>query len=288
MSSIEDGISCESLANEVRMLRASHEGSFLLVEGSGDKKFLSSILDFSSCEVVVCLGREKLLGVVSELGSEGFQGVLGFADRDFSNITGYPDYEGEVVYTDENDLEMMLLCSGALDKVLWEYGKSDIARSIAREGKDIRNMIYESARVVGTLRLLSQERSWSLRFDGMKYKFVDSRSYRLDLMKTVRQVMARTPRSIGLTPDAIEFLVVERMSRENSAKELCCGHDCVRVLGRALKKLLGNTNKFDNEQGARELEEALRMAYESEQFRSTGAYCHIRRWEEVSGFKILR
>ena len=235
------------MANEVRMLRATHNGSFLLVEGSADKRFLSGFVDLSSCEVVICSGRENLLGAVSELGNEGFQGALGFADRDFSDITGYPGHQGVVVYTDENDLEMMLLCSGALDKILMEYGKSCIARTLAKAGNNIRNMIFKSARVIGTLRILSHEKSWSLRFDNMKYNFVDTGSCLLDVKKTVNHVMRRTGRSIGLSADAVESLVLERMSRNSSAKESCCGHDCVRVLGRALKKQIGSTRKFDNE-----------------------------------------
>lgn len=287
MESIKDGIGRNSLANEVRLLRASHNGSFLLVEGAGDKKFLSKFLKISSCEIVVCLGRERLIGAVSELEREGFIGALGFADRDFSEIIGYPIYEGEVVFTDENDLEIMLLCSPALDRVLVEYGKPDVARNIASEGANVRNMIFDSARVVGALRVLSQERSWSLNFDEMKYYFV-SRSCLLDVRKTIRHVISRSVRSSGLSSEAVESLVVERISNSGSARELCCGHDCVRVLGRALKNQIGNTSDFDGPKGSKRLERLLRVAYDENQFKSTNAYDHVKKWEKLSGYDVLQ
>ena len=288
MQSIRDGISPDSLANLVRLLRKNHKGSFLLVEGSGDKKFFTPFLDSSNCMVVVCSGRPNLLGAVSQLFRRGVCGVLGFADRDFSNVTEYPYYEGEVVFTDENDLEMMLLCSGALEKILSEYGRSDGSQSIADMGIAMRYTIFHSARVLGMLRLLSIEHSWCLRFEGMKYKYENTKSCSLDLRETIRYVVARTNESIGLSNDEVAKLVLERLSSNLTAREICCGHDSVRILGRALKAQPGAANKFDSDTGAIELEEALRLAYESIQFKSTECYSQIRRWEQRSGFKILQ
>ena len=288
MSSIKDDIDGLSLANEVRLSRQKHKGSFLLVEGSSDKKIFLDFCDRQACWIFPCGGKGKLLNVLRELDKSGFHGALGFADRDFAQFIGFPNFKGTVVFTDEIDIEMMILCSKALDKVLREFGNQDKIDSMTSSQHNNKlELIFDSASIIGYLRLLSQKNKWSLSFEGMTYKFTSNNSFILGEKSTVRHVLGRSKGTVNMTENDIVNSLRNRASEVQSYKNLCCGHDCIRILGRAIKYNFGNNPAFINEKGAKVLEGIFRIAYEFKFFRQTKAYEEMRNWEETSGFKIF-
>ena len=290
MASIKDGIYGSALANKIRLERAVHKGSFLLVEGNSDANLFERFRDPQTCSITICMGKENLLDAVTELKDSGFCGVLGFADQDFAKFLGFPTFNGEIVFTDENDMEIMILCSEALDKVLQEFGSEDkILKTEETEGMSVKDLIFKSASIIGTLRLLSQREKWFLQFEKMKYKFVANNSYLLNELPTVKHILGRSEFKVSMTEDEIlKFIRCNCIRQDIPKKNLCCGHDCVRILGKALKSTLGNSKGFNNDDGAATLEKILRLAYEFEHFKKTNAYNGIRNWEKISGFKILQ
>lgn len=288
MNSIANSIDGVSIANQIRLERAHHAGSFLLVEGSGDAKVFRGFCDQEECSIVVCLGKDKLVEEIGELEASRFAGALGFMDRDFGEFIGYPNVIGDVVYSDENDMEMAILCSTALDKILREFGNGDaISRSVCVSGKSIRETIFSSASVVGALRLVAQEHQLPLRFDGMKYKFKRRNSCIIDEKLTVQHIFGRSRGRGGVNEDDLLSAVRGHLSGDKDLKLLCSGHDCVRVLGRALKKEFGNSDHFDSDEGAKMLEGVLRISYDLRDFQSTGAYSRMCNWEVDRGFTIF-
>ena len=290
VSSIKDGIDGSTIANQIRLERATHMGSFLLVEGNSDAKLFDKFCDQQACSIIVCMGRDYLLNAISELEFSGFCGALGFADRDFSEFLSNPEFNEKVVFSDENDIEIMILCSSALDDLLQEFGVPDRVATIVESSgqKKACDLIFDAASFVGTLRLLSYINSWSLSFEGMNYKYTDNNSYFLDEVKTIQHIVGRSKERPNLTENQILTHVKKFLSRGDDTKILCCGHDCVRILGRALKSKFGKTNKFNNEEGSKNLERILRLTYDYEKFMQTKAYDEIRNWEMISGFKVLR
>lgn len=288
MSSITDGVNGVSIANQIRLERAVHAGSFLLVEGCSDANIFKNFCDQGECSIVVCLGKGKLVDALNELEVSSFTGALGFVDRDFGDFLGYPDVQGDVVYSDENDMEMSILCSKALDRVLEEIGSSDaICNSIRTRGKPIREIIFSSASVVGALRLVAQKNGLPLRFEEMKYKYKQNNSCIIDEKQTIQHIFGRSENKGDVKESDLQLAVRAHLSDEKESKSLCSGHDCVRVLGRGLKKEFGNSNQFNNDKGAKTLESALRLAYELKDFQSTGAFSKMCNWEKERGFTIF-
>ena len=288
MNSIKDGINATTICVDIRLQRQQHKGSFLLVEGENDKNLFTGFCDTEDCSIVVCLGRERLLAVVAELYGENFSGVLGFADRDFVDMVPRQPFRGDVVFTDENDMEIMILCSSAFDKVTGTYGRADkVGAAEVTASMSAREMVFQSASAVGTLRLLAQQKGWPLVFDEMKYQFTRTNSYCLDDAATVRHVLARSKATVNMKEDEIIDVVRNRESLQVQVKRLCNGHDCVRVLGRALKTVFGNMGQFNSGPGASLLEGALRLAYDLRYFSRTKAYREIREWEARAGYKVL-
>lgn len=289
MVSIREGVDGYSIANDVRLERAVYGGSFLLVEGQDDATVLERFCADDVCSIVVCLGKENVLDAVDELGAWGFDGALGLADRDFDRILAYRATKGDVVYTDENDLDLMILCSEALDKVLGTFGRREpVTGKVAMGGKVVREGVFSSASVIGRVRLVAQEQGWSLRFVGMKYRYLATNSYVIELESTVKHVYGRSKRDVDATEEEVRAAVRARRVDDIEAKELCRGHDCVRVLGRGLKRAFGNSGQFNDEDGARTLEGILRVAYEWQYFMLSDLYRAMREWERTSGYTLLR
>ena len=288
ISILADSVDGVSIANQIRLERAVHAGSFLLVEGCGDAKIFERFCDKDECAVVVCLGKPKLIDAINELNASNFRGALGFADRDFCEILGYPDVQGDVVYSDENDMEVTILCSATLDRVLQEFGSSAaIEKSIRIRSKTMRESIFSSASTLGALRIAAQENDWYLRFKDMDYKFKPNNSFIIDEKQSIRHILGRSHWPAGLTERDLELTLRALHGKGMDAKDLCAGHDCVRILGQGLKKEFGNSNQFSNKEGAKLLEGILRIAYEMNDFRSTKSFNAIRSWEDKWGFMVF-
>lgn len=289
MCSIQSEISGSTLANQVRLERAVHTGSFFLVEGNSDAKLFGKFIDGEKCSIVVCIGRERLLEAISILKRQAFTGALGFADKDFADDVGYPHYEGAVVFTDKNDIVISIICSAALTNIANEFGvKKRIGAVVEATGKAICDLVFEAASPIGALRLLSIKNRWSLKFSGMSYKFANAHLPEIDINRTINHVAQRS-NVVGLpTINEIRQQVDEIIRSTYDLWRICQGHDCVRVLGRAFHKQLGNSNRFNSDDGATHLEGILRLAYEYAFFVETEAFHRIREWEHSSGYRILK
>ena len=287
MSSIKNEISGYTVRNEVRLLRATSGCSFLLVEGSTDSQLLSRFVRIDDCSIIVCQGRENLLSAITMLEREGFGGVVGFADRDFADIVGYPEYEGIVIFTDENDLETQMLSSEALTNLLDEFGSAlKIPACLDEEKSNAALLIASWAAGVGALRVSSTLNEWALAFSDMTYKFTSNTSPEICPTKTATHVIGRSKNAANVTVDVATTKVTEILATY-TAWEVAHGHDCIAVLGRALRSTIGNTNEFNSQNGNRSLERTLRLAYGIDMFRETTAYKQLKYWENATGRVIL-
>lgn len=287
VSSVKEQVTADTIYNEVRMLRSSSGKSFLLVEGSSDSKVLRRFSSDVDCAIVVCLGKANLFGAITKLEMSGVEGVLAFADRDFSDLIGYPEYNGVVVFTDENDLETQILKSSATSNILNEFGSSQKMASVI--GKSLCNAhetIASWSAPAGALRLANMFKGWGLLFSEMSYQFAPANSPEICPKKTVRHVLSRSSsKSVPTEPEA--NAAVEEILKQYSPWALAHGHDCVAVLARSLRHKLGSTNEFNSKSGTDTLGKILRLSYEVEMFRATYCYRHIRFWENISGFIVL-
>lgn len=288
MSTVRDEITGQTLANQIMLERAAHSGGFFLVEGSSDASLFKSFTSSEGCSIVVCIGWQNLVQAISILTDMGYEDVLGFCDRDYCDMKGYPEYSGVIVFTDENDLETQIICSKALEKIFEEFGSNErVAAEMASESASPSELIFKWSQVTGALRLSSALNGWNFKFDGMKYKFVDANGPEICPVQTVQHVVGRST-TYGLPSiDAIQDIVTSCID-STSKNKLANGHDCVAVLGRALRRRFGSTNIFNSPDGRDHLAKVLRVAYEFAFFQETRAYNEIKRWETATGHSILK
>lgn len=288
MSTVRDEITGQTLANQILLERAAHSGSFFLVEGGTDASMFKRFTDPDSCSIVVCIGWENLVQAVNILTDMGHQNVLGFCDRDYNDITGYPEHNGVIVFTDENDLEAQIICSEALEKVLEEFGTEDrVLAEQAREGILPSELLFRWAQATGALRLSSARHNWNLKFDGMTYKFLDINGPEICPVKTVQHVVGRSINN-GLPSIADIQGIIRDCIASTGSNQLANGHDVIAVLSRALRRRFGTTNMFNSPDGREDLAKILRIAYEFAFFKKTKCFQEIRGWELATGHIILK
>ena len=76
----------------------------------------------------------------------------------------------------------------------------------------------------------------------MNYRFEPKHSFMIDANSTVAHIYGRSRGNVEITESRIRKYFHEELKSGIEAKRLCCGHDCVRVLGRGLRKAFGSTS----------------------------------------------
>src|SRR5712692_8435090 len=168
-----------AIANEIRLKRSQHRGTFVVVEGRDDRLLYEKFFaDPHQCRFVVAGNKARVCEVIRILDSDGFYGALGIVDADFDLLDGTSVSSSNIVRGDCHDIEAMLVRSPAFDKVLREFGSEDkIGKLITRTETDIRSVLLAAASPLGYLRWHSQRPALQLRFEELQFAgFIDMRT----------------------------------------------------------------------------------------------------------------
>ena len=272
------------IANEIRLKRSHHPGAFLVVEGRDDRLFCERHTDSGCCNIVVAEEKEKVLEVIRILDTAGFAGVLGMVDPDFDFLANTEPLSPNVVTCDAHDLEVTLLRSPALDRLLVEFGSQQKIQSL---GVEVRELLFSAATPVGCLRWLSRKNNLGLRFQGLNLALcVDRNSLRIDLIKLCRKVKHLSNKWDLDELELVEAVEAMTITHHNRC-HVCCGDDVLQVLSIGLRKALGTKPsqivKVDR------LKEALRLAFDDADFETSFLGAAFRDWESRNPeFRVLK
>lgn len=259
-----------TLAAEIKMTRANHCGTFLVVEGANDVRFWAPRRHVD-CDLVDGEGKKNVVGVVNRLDAVEFDGVLGVVDSDYDSLNGVMLGSDNLVATDAHDLECLLCRSSALDTVLAEFGSSEkIQRFERREGVDVRTSLLNRAEIFGRLRWAVQCLELSIDSGLIRVpRFVHDRSWTVDRNALIRTVQGEI--SDGSTLSA----QIDSLSRPDPWY-VVQGPDLIELLRIGLKHVLGD---LPNTTGYKEIARVLRAAISTEELKTTKFGVDIRRWE---------
>jgi hypothetical protein len=268
----------EAIANKIRMLRkAVHTGSFLLIEGEDDAKLFRKLINSARCLIQIAHGKPNVIGALAILEREGFRGILAIADADFEALEGRTSHSPNLLVTDTHDLETMLLASPAFEALLIERGDAakieDLGGILAARGK-----LLDTAKPVSYLRWHNdREKRW-LRFDDLDIdQFVDDKTLAVSREALLRHLRNRSKSLISVPDDELWSRAEALKDSGHDLWHLCCGHDIVRILSVALRKVFGSNNPADVKPSR--LEESLRLAYNLAHFQVTWLWAAIVAWE---------
>ena len=272
------------IANEIRMRRSQHQGPFLVVEGRDDRLFMEQFTSPGSCKVVVAEGKQSVCEVIDILENDDFKGALGLIDSDFDRVEGGEATSPNIVKPEFHDLETMLICSPALDRVLSEVGSQD---KLERFGKDVLEELIARALPVAHLRLYSVRNGLNLRFRGLKYSaWIDPVSFEAKVSSLIEEVKNHSQR-LDMASEALAVGIREVETADLEPREICNGQDLIEVLSVGLRRVLG-TNDASSVNGDK-LRRYLRLAFSIQDFAASSLSREIRRWEaENDGFPLLR
>lgn len=261
--------SAEEIVTEISM--SDSKNPWLIVEGASDGVFFSTKTLSKPSNVVVALGWENVVGVISKIVEESIaKSVFGFIDRDYRDELGIVVQDDYIVKTDFRDLEISLFESTALHRLIVEYGskfKLPKASNDCIDIETVKHRIYSVAHEIGRLRYFSLKSGLNFSIKKLDFsKFIDERTLALNKSNLVAQLNSNSKSRISLS-ELEEMLVAELPSRLLDSKNLCSGHDVIELLGISLRKMWGTNNSGDV---CRErLEKFFRIGYSHEEFSKT-------------------
>jgi Protein of unknown function (DUF4435) len=280
--------SASSIANDIRIRRRQFGGSLVVVEGGTDATALGQMVDRELCQVVVADTKANVLTVVPLLRAEGIRGLVGIVDADFDHLVGVSRTDTDLLVTDIHDLEMVLLRSRALDRVLAARGSAaKLRRTRAQHGSvDLRPLLLGIGARVGALRLHNERAGLGWRFEGLAFEhFLDIRALEVNDEALCQEIKNRSQQPKA---DLLEMLAAQRdvLAEGHDLWQLCCGHDVVAALRLALRMAVGSQRP--SALSVSRLGFDLALAYEGTEFSVSSLAGALRAWEaRNSAFVVL-
>lgn len=263
------------IANELRMERQVRTLTYLIVEGSTDWRLLSKFVDPQTSAVRSAFTKDNVISVLEILRGTSFSRLLAIVDLDYEGLLGQKTTRQDVFYTPDHDLEILLLRSPALTDVLREFGSQSKIDTASKVGIHPLQLSLEATKPLGCLRLASIRNGWALKFDQMKFDFVDTQTLSPDTTRLVEHICGRNPFATCTRSDALKQIQIEQ-SHGHDIWQLVVGHDVSTILAISLRKLFGT---YNNGEITDELfESALRLAYTLDEFRKTPLYVDVAQW----------
>ncbi len=272
----EGTVDGSTIVAEIEMLRTLRNHAVLVVEGPSDVKFLANFIDERQCDIVIAWGSDNSLEALKIARTRWIKGLCCVIDRDYREFLCLMFDDPDVVFTDEHDIEMMMVRSQAFTKVLSEMGSRAKIREEQRKYGDLAEFVCGAVHIVGVLRLYALEKRKALKFEALRYGFVDHRTLTVDIAGMLKEVCNHSRIPIAEVGDYEEYLRTWR-EREHNRWMMCCGHDFTAIMGKSLRSLLGTRNA--GEVTGEELESRLRLAFGEDAFTRTALAGSIRAWE---------
>jgi hypothetical protein len=162
--SLQDEITASSVAAEIVLLRAAAKKTILILEGGSDERLLSVFVDPDQCDIVISYGKDNAIDALTITRTNQISGVLCILDRDYLEFLNELPDDDNISFTDDHDIEVMLIRSSAFDRLLSEMGSQAKLDAITARGADIREIIRDTGHEVGIFRLLSLRSGLNLTF----------------------------------------------------------------------------------------------------------------------------
>lgn len=265
----------EEIVTEISM--SVSKQPWLVVEGDSDGVFFSTKKFRQLPTIVVALGWENVVGVISKVIEESItKSVFGFIDKDYREELGIVIDESYMVTTDFRDIEISLFESTALHRLIVEYGSKfklpmDSKEAIDIEG--IKEKIYSIAFIMGRLRYFSLKNGYHYPISMLNFsKFIDQKTLDIDKEKLLAQINSKSDKKIDF--DILNLMLEEKLpNRLIDVKNICSGHDVIEILGLALRKMWGSNNS--GEMTREKLESSFRIGYSHDEFSKTQMFSQL-------------
>jgi hypothetical protein len=261
------------IAEEVRLERKVHRGSFLLVEGITDIKRFGPFIDEKECSLVNCYGRRKAIEAVKILYDEGFPGALGAVDADFDRVDNQLEQHEGLVYSESHDFDLDWAQPTVLGKYLNQVADNE-KKKIHGSASEIFTKILQALKPVSVARLLNHRKRIGFRLSHIDVSAC-FRNFAVNLDGYVDLIFEGCVASEQGRKE-----LKEQISRATNQRydlyQLTNGHDFHSALGECLRSELAS--RRPQQTWASEVELHLRLVFTDDEFRASEIYRQIRMW----------
>jgi len=277
-------LTSSDIANTVSMLRSSHKGPIIVVEGVTDGRLYGKFIDKDEVRIVAAFSKDNVRRSVSEIwGRRGDKKVIGILDADLDRLCGKA-YSPPLFLSDKRDLESMIMSTGALEDVLTEYADPELLEGFEEKHGRVRDVLASSACPVGLLMFVSSRERIGLSFKNIDHSaFVDRRTLAIDVRAMIGEVFSQSLNK-GIGRKELADMIAEEGSKLDDPWNAVRGHDAVAVLAIGLTETFGSYNSAGIKEG--QVSGALRLAFGFDYFAGTDLYRDTTRWSERNNFAL--
>lgn len=237
-----------SIANEIRMMK--NKKFYVLVEGNFDAKFYRQFFDKNKTIIKQCNGKENVLEVFENLKNDlDKTDVIFVLDRDFDFLLKLNIINEKIFYTDFHDLDIMLIQAESFEKFLCYDCKAEYVDNFKAKYNitELKDYIFNVAKDLGKLRLLSYSDSYNFKFRSIDFKnFINKDDLSLDIEKLIAEVKNKSQ-----MPKLNEKEIIDKLSKISDI-DLCLlnsGHDIICILSEGMKNAISknSNNKYTHD-----------------------------------------
>ena len=258
------------------MLRSSHKGTILILEGSTDSRVYSKFINGNECKIIVASGKWCAISTLMIL-KNSMDGVIAIVDADFWKIINICPISSNIFLTDTHDLETMICCSNAIDGIETEFCQS---RKIRKLMKSFKDTITELVLPIGYLRWLCSvyRYNYEMKFNGMDFNnFLNLSNFTISIDNLINEL--KTNSAIHLDKEAIikSELNQHLRSKPFDCWQICHGHDYVKVLSLFI---INHGNHRGKNLTYDIIDGIIRFNYNLLSFQKTTLFRDMKKWEQ--------
>lgn len=277
-------LTSSDIANTISMLRSSHKGPIIAVEGVTDSRLYGKFIDKDEVRIVIAHSKDNVRRSMAEVwGKRNDRKVIGILDADIDKLLGKA-VSPPVFYSDKRDLESMIMSTGALDDLLAEYSEPGLIERFEEKHGKISDAIARSTYPIGLLMLISMRDGIGLSFRGIDYhQFINKKTLTIDIMKMINNIFSHSVNK-GIAKKDLADMISEEEELLDDPWMAVRGHDAVAVLTMGLHNAFGSYNSREINED--QVSGALRLAFGLDYFRETELHRDTVKWSEKNGFVL--
>lgn len=252
------------LSSEIFVKSSGYVGWFILLEGDFDQRFWGNRLNASHLKPINCVGKPNVLGTLDLLTSRHqTQNIVALVDKDYDEILSRLSPFPQLVYTDENDLEVTLLrcptnaIEPAIERILGESIDSNKRQTFETNmGYSVTEHLRQMAANYGALRLINEQLQNGVNFDSLPIRhrdFLDHANLRQN-QAALQKAFVDAANKVGkvqlTAADLAEKIESHRVNGLFSGWALVQGHDLMQLLAITI-----NSDALKPQKGHRQVSE---------------------------------
>jgi len=275
-------LTSSDIANSISMLRSSHKGPIIVVEGVTDSRLYSKFIDKNEVKIVAAFSKENVRRTVAEVwGRRNDKKTIGILDADIDRLCG-KTYNPPIFLSDKRDLETMIMSTRALEDVLAEYSDPELLEEFEKNHGRVGDVVARSSYPIGLLMFISSRERMGLNFKHIDHEtFINRKTLAIDVRGMIEEVFSQSLNK-GLGKKELADMIAEEEEVLNDPWIAVRGHDAVSVLAIGLSGAFGSYNSRGLNGG--QLSGALRLAFGFDYFKDTLLYKDTMSWSQKNNF----